>query len=520
MIVIDRSPVDLNLDELLKIITKETTGGAGKVAIGDANATLQAGGRVTFIAVAKSDYEKELAREGKPYLYDYNGSQIEIQLVEIPKPTYDLARDGFFSGHLWFYLQGQTHPEIMQPYTKEMWTAYMETNRIITDAVEKVATPTSKVWVHDFHVALVGPMLKKRKGFSKVATAFIGHTAWPSRQFVESEAKNPVSAPTKVVKDLIKALGEYQLVNWSSTTWTENFKATAKMLGVRKLPAMSSIPVPLDSAFIRAQAFEEQVVKRAAEVDAELGDRKLVITGGRAEWYKNIDKVIDAEMQRLSWMTPEQQRENLTVLLTSTTRDAVPGYAEHYNKDIVAKAEAANKKLGFKAFRVVDGNNLAEKFAYFARADAMVTIATNEGYNLMKEEQLVVQQAIGKGKHIAAHVDSRSMGITKHANDLAVPGSVHTAMIEVNPTIVKVGKEPPELRAKEERLLELEIANTAIAAAEALRLPLSIKKEMAAEFARIPETSTPQTHMENLQAALSAAGAKSQTMGPRVASLV
>jgi hypothetical protein len=246
-------------------------------------------------------------------------------------------------------------------------------------------------------------------------------------------------------------------------------------------PFISAVPVPLDAAYVVARSMSPAVERVRRDLVRDLRGRKLVITGGRAEPYKNLPEFIFAEKLRYRLTAPakgySKQRlpGEMSALLTSPTRHHIPFYDQHFRVEVKEEARQANHALnmelnkeyaaayrrhraiagthknwtkkmreraqaktiehvmqthGVEFFRMVDGSKYENTLAYQIEADVDVTLARREGYNLMAIEQPVVQAAArqrGVTNKVCVHVMNVEMGLFHHYSTLDRKGVVRFA---------------------------------------------------------------------------------------------
>lgn len=492
ILVVDRSPVDIFRNPDGTFGFKDVPGGAGKVVAGQAAALLRQGKEVHVVAVAKTDEQRAMADANEVFNYEYDGQFIKYHYVNVPPEIYGPARDDAFSDGLWWDQQQQSHPEIRPQTARRTVEYYKEANRYVAEKVDRIAMSDKKnvLWTHDSHVARVGHELRTtfNRGEDELEIGYVHHAAmhfesYLKRLFPDPDAvkRLPLEHPMRCHYDLIESFIEGIVACdsrvFSSESWATAAKQSMEFFGIAaKDSYASAVPVPVDAGYVRARASTPHVRRLADGVRDSLKGRKLVVAGGRAEPYKQLQMFIQSEEKRHEWEAPEggwtkdnPPNKSLTAVLTSVTRDGIGIYRDHYENEVLGEAERANHRLnmklnteyrnayeirmrglvkagfikplqfrklrselrkemqeshGFEFIRIVPGNDYDLVLAHFREADVNVTIAEHEGYNLMALEQPVVQEAArlrGETDKTCVHVMNTNMGLAQHLLNLERP---------------------------------------------------------------------------------------------------
>src|SRR4051794_38856162 len=104
------------------------------------------------------------------------------------------------------------------------WKAYVEVNRRFTKAVLDVASSDDLVWVHDYHLALMGSMLNETS--PKLNAAYFQHIPFPSPDILEK-------LPWAV--ELIQSLLDFRILGFQTERDVRNFAACVRSMSVGRV---------------------------------------------------------------------------------------------------------------------------------------------------------------------------------------------------------------------------------------------------------------------------------------------
>jgi trehalose 6-phosphate synthase len=157
--------------------------GAGGLVSG--LAPLVVGTDTMWIAAALSDGDRAAAAEG---VIDAEGMRVRTLAIDptVLRQAYDII----CNATLWFLYHG-LHDLSRRPLIddgwREAWASYRTYNEAFADVVATDAPPDATVLVQDYHLALLGPMLRAAR--PDLTTVHFSHTSsreWPATISVAS----------------------------------------------------------------------------------------------------------------------------------------------------------------------------------------------------------------------------------------------------------------------------------------------------------------------------------------------
>jgi trehalose 6-phosphate synthase/phosphatase len=143
-----------------------------------------------------------------------------LKPVPLTPSEVSLYYDGYSNGVLWplfHYLIEKVRLD-----SSNEWRAYVQVNQRFADAVLAELQPGDTVWIHDYQLALVPAMLRRRA--PSVRIGFFLHIPWPSSDVFRI-------LPSRV--DILTGLLGADLIGFHTENYRQNFiHAAAEVLGV------------------------------------------------------------------------------------------------------------------------------------------------------------------------------------------------------------------------------------------------------------------------------------------------
>lgn len=327
------------------------------------------------------------------------------QKVKLPPedPSYDLKRiflskadmDGYYYGYANEGLWPLSHIAYARPhFVASDWQAYERVNRTFAEAILKeVGNQKAFVWIHDFHLTLVGKYLREANS-SNIITSFFWHIPWPNPEVFRI-------CPQK--KEILEALLAYDLLGFQIRYHCDNFLgAVDTVLEARVDREKTSVvyqnheafirpfPISIDFQSISAQAESKEVAKRAERIreESSLGDRKLLVGIDRIDYTKGIPDKLRA-LDRFLEKYPECKEKFVFFQLGEVSRIRIPRYKQ-LNEELNTLVEEINWKhsQGFWVpiiFRRTYMEYL-DILALYRMADACLVGSLHDGLNLVAKE--------------------------------------------------------------------------------------------------------------------------------------
>lgn len=312
--------------------------------------------------------------------------------------------EGFSNGTLWPLYHDVVAPPV---FDRAWWDSYVKVNQRFADACADVSAPGATVWVQDYQLQLVPAMLREQRPDLRIG--FFLHIPFPP---VELFMQLPWR--TEIIRGLLGA----DLVGFHLPGGAQNFLWLARRLvgleptraavGVRTRPGsvqfgnrtvrVGAFPISIDAGGIDALSRKREVVARARELRADLGNPKKVLLGvDRLDYTKGID----VRLRALNELLVEGRVDPADVVmiqLATPSRERV----EHYKQmrgsierqvgRINGEFAQVGRPVVHYLHRSVDRPELV---AFFSAADVMVVTPVRDGMNLVCKEYVASRHDLG-----------------------------------------------------------------------------------------------------------------------------
>jgi trehalose 6-phosphate synthase/phosphatase len=259
------------------------------------------------------------------------------------------------------------------------WRAYRSVNRKYARAVAARARPSDFVWIHDYHLMLVGRELRSAKVRSRLG--FFLHIPFPSPDVF-------MKLPWR--RQVLEALLAYDLVGFQTRHDLDNFNACLEKLGIsRGTTRAGAFPISIDyNAFLRAAA-KPEVADKARELHTLLPKRRLVLGIDRLDYTKGISLRLRA-FQVLLERYPDMRGKVSLMQVVVPSRETVPEYARMKTEieQLVGRINGAFARPGGWVPVWYEYRSLStlELMAYYRAADIALITPLKDGMNLVAKE--------------------------------------------------------------------------------------------------------------------------------------
>ncbi len=193
--------------------------------------------------------------------------------------------DGFSNGVLWplfHYLLETVHLD-----ARSDWEAYRDVNERFADAVVEHARPGDLIWIHDYQLALVPALVRKR--LPEAVIGFFLHVPFPRRTSSGSSWREQI---------LRRLLGADHL-GFHTAAYRSNFaRSAAQVLGVEteidavlheeRRIELGVHPIGVDVEAYARLASDPGVQAEAQRIRSEARGRKIVLGIDRLDYTKGI----------------------------------------------------------------------------------------------------------------------------------------------------------------------------------------------------------------------------------------
>lgn len=317
---------------------------------------------------------------------------------------------GFYQGFANACLWPLCHSLIEKTvFNEQHWRAYVQVNEKFTAAVLKMkaAGLRQPVWVHDYHLALMPLMLKKRSCNAPVSLFW--HIPFPAADLFQA-----LPWAEKILSGMLGS----ELVAFHTRQYAFNFlNSVERILGgdvdyqrgvvfwEGREVKVRSAPVGIDWKDFEARARDERVRKRAVEIRRLAGGEWLLLGVDRLDYTKGILERLRA-LEILWERYPEWRRRLTLIQVAVPSRIEVPGY-QQLRREVEEAIGRINGRFTEDyqvpikyIFRSLSRDELV---AHYLAADLAMVTPLRDGLNLVAKEY-VISKVDAEGVLLLSHL--------------------------------------------------------------------------------------------------------------------
>jgi len=323
--------------------------------------------------------------DAAPELPDLAG--VRLRAVPLSRVDFEEYYEGFANSTLWPLYHDATEQPV---YHRRWWESYQRINRRFAEAAAEAAEPNATVWIHDYHLQLVPAMLRGLR--PDVRIGFFMHIPFPPAElFMQLPRRN----------DLLYGLLGADLVGFQDQYGARNFTQLAsRVLGLPvrhpeievngRVVRVGAFPNSIDMADMESLARRDEVVKRAAQIRADLGNPDKIILGvDRLDYTKGIEQRLKAYRELLADGRIKVQ-DTVMVQVAVPSRERVAHYRilrDRVERE-VGRINGEFGRVGVAAIHYLINQSFdrTELAALYRAADVMMITPLRDGMNLVAKE--------------------------------------------------------------------------------------------------------------------------------------
>ncbi len=324
----------------------------------------------------------------------------DSQFHLVPVSLTPAERKGFYAGFsneivwpLFHDLQSRCN------FDPTYWDAYVRVNHKFADAVGQVSRRGSLIWVHDYHLMLVGQFLRERGVRSRLG--FFLHIPFPPLDILEK-------LPWRT--QILRALFAYDAVGFQTARDLRNFLACVRhflpeiemhrdddQVRVRSRDQSTVIrpfPIGIDYDEFAHHAAQPEIVERAAQLKRDMQDRTIVLGVDRLDYTKGVPDRLRA-LRHLLASSPDLRRQLSLVQIVVPSRENIPKYRElkHEIETLVSQINGQYGDPGWMPVHYIHRSvERPELVAMYRAADIALITPLKDGMNLVAKEFCASQE--------------------------------------------------------------------------------------------------------------------------------
>ncbi len=342
--------------------------------------------KVLWVASALSEADRSHASGGAVAT---GRDSLELRMVAVPPELGRAAYDVISNGTLWFLHHGLFDRARRPRFDRvwhEAWEGYCLFNEAFADAIAEEAAPGATVVVNDYHLALVGRHLAKRR--PDVATVHFTHTPF-------CPPEDLAMLPDVASFALMEAMASFGACGFHTERWRDAFVRCASAVGVAP-PATFVAPLGADAARLDEVAASDACRSRLARLEDELDGRTLLVRTDRVELSKNLARGFLAFDELLD-SSPDWRGRVVFLARVYSSRESLPEYLA-YRVEVEHVAERVNERWSSPGYTpiVLDlEDDFAATVAALRRYDLLLVNPVRDGLNLVAKEGPAVNERDG-----------------------------------------------------------------------------------------------------------------------------
>ena len=336
--------------------------------------------------------------------------QPKLAWVDFPEEWQRDYYDGLCNRALWPLLH--SFPERVR-ISEDEWAAYRKVNDALAEASLRLVGPKDTVWIHDYHLFLLGQKLRERGHTGPLG--FFSHVPFPSPDlfFILPWAE-----------EILVAMLDLDLVGFHTSGHVSNFRQCVSLLpGAR----VGDDVIEYRKRRVRVGAFPIGIIpedfqnpptpstaQEAASLMRAIAPSRLVLGIDRLDYTKGIPERLTA-FARLLELYPQWRRLVSLVQISVPSRSDVPEYAEQRERieQIVGRTNGEFGDADWVPIRYLYRSYGRNHLSLLYRNAAVGYVTPlRDGMNLVAKEYVAAQDPDDPGVLLLSRFAGAAMELT------------------------------------------------------------------------------------------------------------
>ncbi len=358
-----------------------------------------------------------------PQAVDINN--VAYVLIDLSKNDIQEYYNGLTNSVLWPILHYRVD---LQKYSRADASGYMRVNRMFADRLSALVTEDDVIWVHDYHLMLLGRELRSRGHRNRIG--FFLHTPCAPPDILQTLPQH---------KEILGGLTYCDLIGFQTENDRDNFAHYLAALGAVQVRGggyefegrkvrLGVFPVSIETETYARLARNAGRSALVALVRESLGGSRLVLGVDRLDCSMGIPQRVKAFEQLLE-TSPEWHGKVTLLQITPKSRTEVEQYRE-IEAEVTRLIGKVNGRFGDAAWTPIRYVNRSYSRAVLAgiyrAADVAMVTPLRDGMNLVAKEYLAAQDPEHPGVLVlsqfagAAKELDRALIVNPHETDAVV----------------------------------------------------------------------------------------------------
>lgn len=343
---------------------------------------------------------------------------------------------GFSNRALWplcHLFIGRSH------FDPDQFRDYVRVNEKFADATSEVVSPNDRIWIHDYHLALVPNLLRERSGTELGPMGLFWHIPFPPWDVFRA-----LPWSRQILQGMLGA----DLVGFHVEDYAEHFRQSVrKGLGLEqdgsdiltkdgRRVKVGAFPIGIDAEKIETVAASPQVSRRVQQIRDRLHAEHLVLAVDRLDYSKGILERLQA-VERFFERYPKRRGKVVFAQVAVPSRTRVEEYRaiKRSIEEAVGRINGRLTEEGWVPIRYLYRSlPLNVLIAHYRAADVALITPLRDGMNLVAMEY-VASQVKGDGALILSELAGVSellpeAFLVNPFDAIAVADSIEAALTE------------------------------------------------------------------------------------------
>ena len=412
---------------------------SNRVAAPDPKGTPTAGGMAVAVKAALKNrngiwfgWSGEVSDEPNPEPRAVEVKKVTYVLMDLSKNDVQEYYNGLANSVLWPILHYRGD---LQEYSQADASGYIRVNRMFADQLSPLVKEDDIVWVHDYHLILLGRELRARGHRNRIG--FYLHTPCAPPDILQTLPQHDV---------IFGSLVDYDLVGFQTANDRDNFARYLEALGANKARGnayemngrqvrLGTFPVSIETKAYQRLARNAGRSAMVALVKESLADNRLLLGVDRLDYSKGIPDRIKG-FERFLEDNPDWRGKVTLLQITPKSRSEVREYTE-IETEVTGLIGKVNGRFGDAAWTPIRYVNRSYSRTVLAgmyrAADVALVTPLRDGMNLVAKEYLAAQDPENPGVLVlsqfagAARELEQALLVNPHEID-AVAGAIKRAL--------------------------------------------------------------------------------------------
>jgi trehalose 6-phosphate synthase len=349
-------------------------------------------------------------------------NNVNYVLIDLSKNDIQEYYNGLANSVLWPILHYRVD---LQEYSGADASGYMRVNRMFADCLSGLINEDDVIWVHDYHLMLLGRELRSRGHRNTIG--FFLHTPCAPPDILQTLPHH---------RAILGGLTYYDLIGFQTENDRDNFAGYLAAQGDAQLRGGA---FEIDGRHVRLGAFPVSIETKAfmrlarnagrsaliAFVRESLGGSRLVLGVDRLDYSKGIPHRVKA-FERLLENNPEWRGKVTLLQITPKSRSDIKQYGD-VESEVTCLIAKVNGRFGDAAWTPIRYVNRSYSRTVLAglyrAADVAMVTPLRDGMNLVAKEYLAAQDPKDPGVLVlsqfagAAKELDRALIVNPHETD-------------------------------------------------------------------------------------------------------